>query len=51
MRSNVATRFVTLEKSILALKKIVGAPSADPCVRAYSDRLIKGLRKAGLPEE
>ena len=40
-------------KSIAALKASSSAPSpsADPRVRAAFDRVIEGLRKAGMPEE
>ena len=38
-------------KSIAALKALAPPPSADPRVRAFSDRFIEGLRKAGIPEE
>jgi TolB-like protein/Tfp pilus assembly protein PilF len=40
-------------KSIAALKasSSAPAPSADPRVRATFDRVIEGLRKAGMPEE
>jgi len=42
-------------KSIAAVKAALPPPSADPRVRASSDRsnarIIEGLRKAGMPEE
>jgi tetratricopeptide (TPR) repeat protein len=40
-------------KSIAALKASSSAPSpsADPRIRAAFDRVIEGLRKAGMPEE
>jgi adenylate cyclase len=38
-------------KSIKAFKAIVAPPTADPRVRAAEDRLIEGLRNAGLPDE
>ena len=39
-------------KSIAAYKAASAPlPSADPRVRAFFDRLIEGLRKAGMPEE
>ncbi len=39
-------------KSIAALKaRSTPPPSADPRVRAYFDRFVDGLRKAGMPEE
>jgi len=50
-------RYMALSKfkSIAAAKATLPPPSADPRVRASSDRsnarLIEGLRKAGMPEE
>ena len=50
-------RYMALSKfkSIAAAKAALPPPSADPRVRASSDRfyarIIEGLRKAGMPEE
>jgi adenylate cyclase len=38
-------------KNIAALKALAPPPSADPRTRATFDRVIEGLRKAGMPEE
>jgi adenylate cyclase len=38
-------------KNVAALKALAPPPSADPHVRATLDRVIEGLRKAGMPDE
>jgi len=38
-------------KNVAVLKAFAPPPSADPRVRATFDRIIDGLRKAGMPQE
>ena len=38
-------------KNVAVLKAFAPPPSADPRARATFDRIIEGLRKAGMPEE
>ena len=35
----------------LPLPRLAPPPSADPRVRATFDRIVEGLREAGVPEE
>jgi adenylate cyclase len=38
-------------KNVAVLKAVAPPPSADPRARATFDRIVEGLRKAGMPEE
>ena len=42
---------VSKVKNVAALKAVAPPPSADPRTRATFDRIVEGLRKAGMPEE
>ena len=44
-------RWLSKVKNVAVLKAFAPPPSADPRVRATFDRIIDGLRKAGMPQE